>query len=210
MTMVSSPTTGMERIAREALIVLIDTLNIELEHQETLWVPSDEELSAKRGIDYEPISIEPVAPENFYPGHKPSLVNAAIDRYPNVAVDSDQVGASGSDSIDQASTYGVSLFVEFMAKSEKSEEEVSARAHRMLDAINICIMSNRDLRGSIQELDGSPTGILSDVFVRKEKTSHGPMWFWRGGRIEYVPKKVAQMPSGPFLRSASVSGIDQT
>jgi small nuclear ribonucleoprotein (snRNP)-like protein len=137
------------------------------------------------------------------------LIKAPIEKYPNVAVDADRAGSSTNNSLDQATTYGISLYVEFMVKSVKGPEEASARAQRMLDAINICIMSNRTLRGTIQELDDAPTAQLSDVFTRREKTSYGNEWFWRGGRLEYVPKKVAAMPSGDFLRSASISAIDQ-
>lgn len=208
-TLVESPTIGMEQIAREALIVLIETLGDELKYQEEIWEPLDKELAEKRGMDFETVTLETVELENFYPGHVPSLINAPIEKYPNVSVEADRAGASTNNTLDQATTYGISLYVEFMVTSEKSAEEVTARAQRMLDAINNCLMSNRTLRGVIQEFDDAPTVQLSDVFPRREKTSYGSEWFWRGGRLEYTPKKIAAMPSGDFLRPASMSDIDQ-
>lgn len=207
--LVESPTIGMEQIARQALIILIETLEDELIHQEEVWEPLDKELAEKRGLKSEPIELEIPELKNFYPGHVPSLINAPIERYPNIAVDADRAASGLNNTLDQASIYGVSLFVEFMVKSEKSEEEVSARAQRTLDAINICLMSNRTLRGVVQELDDTPTVQLSEVFTRTEKASSRKKWFWRGGRLEYVPQKVAAMPSGEFLRTASASTIDQ-
>jgi len=208
-TLVESPTIGMEHVAREGAIVLIETLNEELQRQEEAWEDRDKELAEAKGVDFEPITLEAVELENFYVGHVPSLINAPIEKYPNVSVEADRAGASTSNTLDQATTYGISMYVEFMVKSEKSAEEASARSHRMLDAINNCLMSNRTLRGVIQEFDDAPTVQLSDVFTRKEQSSYGSEWFWRGGRLEYVPKKVAAMPSGDFLRAASMSDIDQ-
>lgn len=208
-SLIESPTIGMEQTARQALIILIELLEGELIHQEEVWEPLDRELAEKRGLEFEPVELEVVELKNFYPGHVPSLLNAPIDRYPNIAVDADRAGSGVNNTLDQASIYGISLFVEFMVKSEKSEEEVSARAQRTLDAINICLMGNRTLRGTIQELDDTPTVQLSDVFTRMEKSSSRKKWFWRGGRLEYVPQKVAAMPSGEFLRTASASTIDQ-
>lgn len=210
-TLTDSPTIGLEMIARQGLIVLMETLNDELVTQEEIWKPRDEELAEKRGIDFAEITLEPVQPENFYPGHKPSLIEAPLDGYPNVTVEADAAGPSTSDLLDQAATYGVSLYVEFMVKSVESEEEVSARAQRMLDAINVCMLSNRTLRGVVLEIGDTPNVAVADVFVRKAETSYGDKWFWRGGRLEYAVEKIAAMPSGDSSRPASIlPDIDQS
>lgn len=208
-TIDTSSSIGLGRLAREGYLVLLETLNESLEQQAELWTPLDEELAQIRDISYVPFELEPVLQENFYLGHNPSLIEAPIEKYPNVAVDADRAGSALSDDLDQAQMYGVNLYIEFMAKSEKSEEEVSSRAARMLDAINICMMSNRTLRGSTHELGATPNGQLSDVFVRKGQTSYGKQWFWRGGRLEYEVNKISQFPSGTSMSAADLAGIDQ-
>jgi hypothetical protein len=209
MTLDTSPNIGLGQLAREGFIVLLQAVNEAIEQQNEYWKPYDEELSSLRSIDYEALEVEAVLPENFYLGHNPSLIEAPIDKYPNVAVDADRAGSALSDDLDQAQMFGVSLYIEFMVKSEKSEEEVSARAARMLDAINVCMMSNRTLRGATHELGDTPTAQLSDVFVRAGDTSYGERWFWRGGRLEYDVTKVSQFPSGSSLNAADLASIDQ-
>src|SRR4051794_38356702 len=157
MTLVDTTEIGMERIAREGLIVLIETLNDELPNQDAKWAPLDEELATLRGVPYEPIVNELVAPENFYPGHRPSLIKAPIDKYPNVSVMADRAGQAQDDNIDQISIYNDALVIELMAKSSTSEEEVNSLARRMAEAVNICLMSSRTLRGVVNEFQGVPT-----------------------------------------------------
>lgn len=210
MTIDTSPNIGLGQLKREAFLVLLQTLTEAIEQQNEYWIPFDEELATLRGIDYEALDVELVLPENFYLGHNPSLIEAPVEKYPNVAVDADRAGSALTDDLDQAQMYGVNLYIEFMVKSEKSEEEVSARADRMLDAINVCMMSNRTLRGATHELGDTPTVQLSDVFVRKGKTSYGERWFWRGGRMEYEITKVSQFPSGSFVTAADMASIDQS
>jgi hypothetical protein len=210
MTIDTSPNIGLGQLKREAFLVLLQTLGEAIEQQNEYWIPFDEELAVLRGIDYQPLDIELVLPENFYLGHNPSLIEAPVEKYPNVAVDADRAGSALADDLDQAQMYGVSMYIEFMVKSNVSEEEVSARADRMLDAINICMMSNRTLRGSTHELGDTPTVQLSDVFVRKGDTSYGKRWFWRGGRMEYEVTKVSQFPSGSSVAAADYASIDQS
>lgn len=210
MTIDSSPSLGLGQLAREGFIVLRSVLNEQLEQQAEYWAPLDEELATICEVDYSPLTLEAIENPNFYLGHKPSLIEAPIEKYPNVAVDADRAGSSGSDLLDHASTFGISLYVEFMVKSIVSEEEVSARASRTLDAINLSMMSNRTLRGATHELGDTPNAQLSDVFVRKAETSYGDRWFWRGGRIEYSVQKVAQFPSGSAFTAADLATIDQS
>jgi hypothetical protein len=200
MTLVDSPTFGSERVAREAVIVLLETLNDTIPDLDSEWAPLDEELATLRGVDYVPIELEPLETENFYLGHRPSLIEADVDKYPNVSVMADRVGASSGNDVDQATDYDISLWVEVMVKSLDSEEEVNARVQRLADAANRCMMSNRTLRGVVSE--------ISDVFVRKEKTAYGKKWFWQGARLQYTVEKQAAMPSGDFLRPAGMASAD--
>lgn len=215
-TMVNSPTLGMERIAREAMIVLLETLNDEIPNQDALWAPLDQDLATLRGIAYVPIVLEPVADDNFYVGHRPSLIDAPVDKYPNVSVMADRAGQAPFDEVDQMDAYSIRMWVEVMVKSARDEEEVNARIQRMADAVNICMMSNPTLRGVVNGFDGPPDVQFTEVFPRKERTSYGPEWMWQGARVEYAVIKEAAMPSGSFSRPAGSAptmlgaGIDQS
>lgn len=200
---------GLAELARAGMIVLAQTLNEAIEQENEYWVPLDEKLAEFREIDYSEILVEEVEKQNFYLGHNPSLIEAPVENYPNVAVDSDRTGSSGSDDLDHGSMFGNFLYIEFMVKSLASEEEVSARAMRMLDAINSCMMANRTLGGTAHELSDTPTAQLSDVFVRDTETRYGDRWYWRGGRIEYTIYKLSMVPPGSSLRSTDFAGIDQ-
>ena len=206
-TMVNHPTLGLERVARQALIVLIDTLNDELPVQEDLWADEDEELADKRGIDYVPITLEPIELENFYYGYQPSLINAEISKYPNVAVIADATSEASDNTVDQVDSYLHRLAIEVMVKSneEDTSEIVNSRAQRTADAVNICMMSNRTLRGTVHGFEGAPTANLTEVFLRKEQTAYGNIWQWQGARIEYEVRKDSQIPSGLLSQPAATS-----
>lgn len=205
-TMVSSSTLGLERVARECLIMLMDVLNDELPAQDAAWAELDEDLATRQGIPYVPLTLEPVEPNNFYLGHRPSLIEAPVDKYPNVSVMADRAGPSESDSMfDHGSEYDLRLYIELMVRSLTSEEEVNARVQRMADAVNICMMSNRTLRGVVTEIDTSPTIAFTEVFIRKERPEYGREWFWQGARLEYVVTKMASLPSGSFARPATMA-----
>lgn len=208
-TLINSPTLGLERIAREACIVLLETLNDAISEQETAWNTLDEEFADARGIDYVPITLEPVEGSNFYLGHRPSLLNASVDKYPNVSVMADHAGAGG-DQYDQGEVYSNRLWVEIMVKSttseeEPNEEEVNARIQRTVDAVNICMLSNPTLRGTIHGYEGPPSADVGEVFTRKENTAYGNEFVWQGARLEYMVRKEAQMPLGSEAHPASRS-----
>ncbi len=205
-SLINSPTLGLERVARETLIVLIETLNDELAAQEIAWAPLDEDLATRRGLTYEPTLLEPVELQNFYLGYQPSLINAEVEKYPNVSVMADRAGsAPGGEAFDHIDVYLLSLSIELMVKSLKSEEEVNLRVQRMADAVNICMLGNKTLRGKVSAFEGAPDVNVSEVFVMKEKKAYGPEWVWQGARLEYVVRKEAQIPSGAFSRPASNS-----
>lgn len=207
-TQVDLPTTGMERVEREALIVLLETVNDALPAQIALWEELDQHLADMRGIDYEPTNLEPIPAEHFHQGYKPSLINADIEEYPNIAVICDDAGPSGGrEETDQIDNYGLRLIVEVMVKAD-DEELCNRRIKRTADAVNICMMSNPTLRGTIHGFESTPSINLSEVFLRKEETSYGPEWCWQGARIEYTVRKESQIPSGDFAFIASNSPSD--
>jgi hypothetical protein len=209
---------GLERIQREAFLVLFNNLNEEIGLLETAWMTLDNELSVETGRDFDAITLERVEDFNFHIGHRPSLIEAPIQRYPNVSVMAYQVRPEGVNQIDQMSQSLDRLFIEIMVKSpqyETSTEEatagqveaeriVNARIQRMTDAVNNVIQSNRTLNGTVQEIIGIPSVIISDVFPRAANTSYGQPWLWQGSRLEYEVSKLSHLDENA---AALVSGF---
>lgn len=220
---------GLERIQREAFLVLYNNLNQELAILQTAWTTLDQQLSTATGRDFNAITLEAVEEYNFHMGHRPSLIEAPIARYPNVSVMAYQSRVDGVTQIDQMVQLSDRLFIECMVKSPQydtttveasdgqieAERVVNARIQRMTDAVNNVIQNNRSLNGVVQEISQVPNVIISDVFPRAEKTSYGPMWLWQGSRLEYEVSKLSHIEeNATLLRTGFVKreglNIDQT
>lgn len=198
---------GLERIQREAFLVLFKNLNEEIGLLESAWTTLDNELAVETGRDFDAITLERVEDFNFHMGHRPSLIEAPIQRYPNVSVMAYQVRPEGVNQIDQMSQSLDRLFVEVMVKSPQyktsteeatdgqveAERIVNSRIQRMTDAVNNVLQSNRTLNGTVQEIIGIPSVIISDVFPRASNTSYGQPWLWQGSRLEYEISKLSHL-----------------
>jgi hypothetical protein len=115
-------TIGLEEIQRAALIRLFRHLNSAIVERQALKETEDMALADFLGRPYVPVELEQIDPENFYEGHRPSLIRAPIDKYPNVAVwavrATPHPESAGSDHTD---INNVLLFVEIMCKSIDDE-----------------------------------------------------------------------------------------
>lgn len=208
-TLTSTGLIGLEQIQRQAWRILIENLNDYITQVETFMAISDEEVAELSGQDYEPTDIERVELENFYEGHRPSLINAPIERYPNVAVMAYR-GVPGDENtvLDQIDSYNDTLALELMVKGQ-DEQTVNRRVQRTAEAANLCLMRDQSLGGLVTGFETAPTLTVSDVFTRKERTSYGPHWYWQGARIEYAVRKDAVAPTAPtgsILRAALSPG----
>lgn len=179
-------------MGKQALALLKESLNREIDTVQSEWVSLDGQLG------YRTIDVEHVDRENFYHGHRPSLIDAPVERYPNCSV----LAYSSSPSPESApgdhvNRYTVSLAVELMCKAlgDDAEGLVNSRTQRTVDAAHRVLMRERTLRGLISELGEAPTVLLTDVFVRPEKSGHGPRFLWQGARLEYPVLKYARIES---------------
>lgn len=184
-----SQNTNLEGIGRAAFVMLHDGLNDEIAAQNTLWASRDTAFFAEIGRGPRVIELEPVKNDNFVIGHKPSLMNAPITAYPNVTVMAYQAAPIAGQGFDHEDNYNVRLFVELMVKSERDEEEVNARTHRMADAVVNVLSADRTLGGTVTEMATPATVELSDVFIRAEERGRGTRWFWQGARLDYIVRK---------------------
>lgn len=194
---------GLERVSRAAYLALFASLNAEIAVQTSTWAPLDEEVGQIKGVVTAPIYLEQIDSGNFHQGHRPSLIEAPIEEYPNVSVMAYQ-GNPSDDQSDQFDNYIANLFVEIMVKAQapdiledrqayhRAEEEVNARAQRTAEAAHNVLARDRTLGGAVSDLETPPSVALTDVFTRRQERVRGPVFLWQGARIELEFEKQSQ------------------
>ena len=181
---------GTEAIQRQALIVLFNYLNDTIASLNQTWAVEDDEFWAALNRGNEEWFVEPIQDKNFYAGTIPSLINSPIENYPNVSTIC-YIANPPNSTDDDGELYANILAVEVMVKSVNSEQEVNSRIQKTLDAIHLTFMDtheNRTLNNTVPPLN-APRQSVGDVFIRREKTSQGPTWYWQGGALEYIVSK---------------------
>lgn len=213
-TLVQEPILGIEIIQQEILLLMAENLNGAVVQVNDFMAPRDQQFAARLGRPYVPVTVESVAADNFVDGHRPSLIDAPITNYPNCSVWVVRTTPTPESAmLDQLSAHRNLVYIEVMVKSEASEEEVNRRMIRMVEGVNLVVMSHQTVGGVVHGLDSDPAVTISEVFTRKERSAYGPHWFWQGARLEYAVRKEAVHPSsssGSIFRAAGVgnSGID--
>lgn len=219
-----SPSIGLETIQRAAFLRMYQHLNTSITEVSSYWDVSDAALNEFLDLPPTPIVVEPIAPNNFYEGHRPSLIKASIDHYPNISVYGIRATPHAeSGSSDHTSIYNNVLYVEIMCKATDVEGEgiVNKRLLRTIEAANKVMLDDPSLQGVVTGMSEDVSLNVSDIFVRKEKTAYGPEWLWQGARLEYVLRKdsvipgatvagsdFASLPSG--MTAADLATLDQT
>jgi hypothetical protein len=186
---------GLELIEQAALKIIYNELNNELALIEEAWKAKDLELNQLIGADPIEVTLERIEDGSFYQGHVPSLIEAPIDKYPNVAVIcGDSNPYEGENDYDQFNNYTNSLAIEIMCKSLYNESEVNRRTNRTLEAVHNVMMRNTTLDGIIEGFDSDPSAIVTDVFTRRDREQGESDWYWRAGRIDYQITRQAKIP----------------
>jgi len=181
---------GTELIQRQALLVLFNDLNNMITQMNDTWAEEDDEFWSALSRGNQEWFVEEIADENFYAGNIPSLIDAPIDNYPNIATIC-YTATPPISTDDDGELYNNLLAIEVMVKSINSEQEVNSRIMKTLDAIHLTFMDsleNRTLYNTVPRLN-APRQAVGDVFVRRERTSVGERWYWQGGVLEYVVNK---------------------
>lgn len=181
---------GTELIQRQALLVLYNHLNNKIAEMGSTWSLEDDEFWASLNRGNQDWFVEKIEDYNFYSGSIPSLINSAIENYPNVAVICYEANPPNSRD-DEGELYNDVLLIEVMVKSITSEEEINSRIQKTLDAIHLTFMDsleNRTLNNTIPRLN-APKQTIGDVFIRREKTNIGDKWYWQGGTLTYSVQK---------------------
>jgi hypothetical protein len=186
---------GLELIQRETCLILFQELNNEIEAQQALWVERDKEWNKLTGLDIKSTQLEHIKPENFHPGHRPSLIEKLPKpNYPNISVMA-YAGRPTNIAIDQASNFSTRVDIELMVKSERSEGEVDRRAHRTTEAIHQVLARNENLNGLSLGWENDPIVQITDIFSRRESQGAGKTWYWQASRITYSLTRRTHLPS---------------
>jgi hypothetical protein len=187
-----------ERLERGAIRFLSARLNAQIAAEEAEWAAEDADFANAMGRDLFPVTLEEIGAENFYAGHQPTLIEAPIDRYPNVtamAFRADNV----NDNNDHMDKFMISLAVEIMVKAigptdrndtagnAAAAELCNSRIKRTAAAAHKVLMSDdaRSFGQIVPRIGNTPSIFTTDVFVRHEDRGHGPRWFWQGARLDY-------------------------
>lgn len=188
---------GLEIIEQAAIKTIHNEINDELATIESVWESRDLELAQQIGLDPVTIELERFEDDNFYTGHVPTLIDAPVDKYPNIAVICSTSNPADTDmDYDQFNNYTNSLGIEIMCKSLYNESEVNRRINRTLEAVHNVMMRNTTLNGVIEGFDSDPSAVVTNVFTRKDKTQDEPDWYWRAARIDYEITRQALIPEG--------------
>lgn len=178
-----------EDIQREALLILYDNLNDKIDELEEQWAYKDEDLYTRMDKVAPDWSVEHIPSDNFLPGTLAPLMKRPITEYPNIATIA-YIARPTPDSNDNGNMYYITLAIECMVKSEKSEQEVNSRIKKTMEAVHLTFFDswdNRTLNHLVHELP-APQETTGDVF-KVEDRSTGVSWFWQGGSLEYLVSK---------------------
>lgn len=190
-----------ERIQRGALIFLADAsvgINARVAADATDWAAEDAAFETATGRTLPSIDVETIESRNFYPGIQPSLLDAPIERYPNVSAFAWRADAQNTND-DHMDKYLVNLAIEIMCKAIGTDDRLDvdanvdacilagSRLDRTITAAHKALMSDeaRSLGKIVPRIGNQPNIIKTDVFVRRQEKGHGPRWFWQGARLDY-------------------------
>jgi len=202
MSILTDETTGLETLQRAIVGILHANLNAELVSSEAIWDAADVAYAAQMNQVPIVVTLEPVQDNNFWSGHKPSLITRGPDFFPSVTVMAFGSGPGGDTGIDQA--YGVSdkVAIETLVKSGFypdddisgiGESIVNARIQRTTDAILKVMAHNRSINGLVAHITETPNVMVSEVFAVSDDRSG--RWYWQGSRIDLTVTRVSQVYS---------------
>lgn len=192
---------GFETIGRAAQILLFERLNENILHEQERWRLEDirfQELGLTPGIG--DIDLELVEPENFHEGPHKSVLEAPPDAFPCISVMAYYM-QQDAEQWDQFDSYGMRLYVETLVKAGPVPEDaeisyetiVHRRIQRTTEAVHATFMSDRKLRGTVNDLSTQPRGGIADSsWVRRESKGQGPRYLWQGSRLEYSLQRLAK------------------
>ena len=189
---------ALEQMSRATVEILYDNLNTQIDNQNSIWIARDNEFFTHVNRTNLNIAAEHVDPSNLFYGHIPSLIDAPIERYPNVSVMTfNVIPVAGED--DSMEEYALRMAIEIMVKSDAAATDkyseidddtaliVNSRLLRTVSAVRECLAdrSNRNLNNTVPKFGNTPIMNIGDVWAAKVDRGHQARFFWQGARLEY-------------------------
>jgi hypothetical protein len=188
----------VQRAAKAQLIKYLPSITKQLQYS---WDQRDKEYYEITGFEFNRILIPQVEKNNFFTGIKPSLMEASLDRWPNITTTCHDFKPA-SFQPDQFDVVEATLFIDILCKSEpikqenlhdeegiKLEEELDSKLQRLSDAVHMSIKKNASLGGVLTgEISNPPVAKTSEPFVRNEPS---PVCILQGRLLEYKVQKTS-------------------
>jgi hypothetical protein len=207
--------TGLERVQVAAWRLLAVNLNDEIDFMQPAWDAIDQETADIAGTTYVPVTMEHVALQDYFRGHRPSVLTAPINRFPAVAVLTSMSRFTPIVDSDQGQAQVITMAIELVVRSAEitgqtyeatvtAEDQVNSRCLRTVDAIRNVIARSPSLGGSVAPIAEEPIVRILNVAQRRERTTSGLPWLIQGARLEYMverPARLEPLPSPNELSS---------
>jgi hypothetical protein len=209
-TLLDTPLAGLEEIQRTVFYAFFEGMNTAQQQVDAYWQTRDQRFNVVTGRKIPAILLEPIPPQNFHEGHKPSLVLGGPETFPNIAVFANSATPSPEDGqFDQLNSWEILVTVEILVKGE-NEDETNRRVQRAAESALLCLNRNQTLGGAVTGLTASPTVVISDLFKVASPGQGGAYkktYVWQGAQITFSVQKDAVIPSDgadTFARSSEV------
>lgn len=206
---------GMEVIQAAAIMQIRKNIEGELRRQEMAWEQPDKLVAEVLGNKYQPTVLE--MPAKFYSGVRLGLLTMPFDHFPAVTAMVDKaVKTHESDSYDSGSSYGISLWIEAVVRSDPfytgeqnaaeermlEEGNVDRRAKRMIDALIQCMQIDPSLGATTMLVDANAFQAEPFMLKSSEPGDQTKERVFSLVRVEYV------LPTSPSHRDSSTPPPD--
>lgn len=210
MTVWTEPTVtddlGLELVQRAAFVQLVQNVPARVTKQQADWDARDMQLATIMREALNPTILEIPDESDFHEGINPAILDAPMDRFPNVSVLCFAGSADPIEQFDQFDTYALTLQIETVVRAgpinddndfdaiNETSKLVQRRCHRFTAAIVQAISADRTLGGMVLPIRRPPNVTESNIIRRKADSekggrASGPAWFLQGSRIIYTVSK---------------------
>ena len=190
---------GFEVVGRAARLVLIESLNDEIDRVQDRWRAADaifEGAEHDEGITAQ--GVEHVEDANIFQGPHKSLMASPMSRFPNVSVTGYAVRPGPGDQMqDVHSLAEVSLLVEFVVAAGPVDDPLVGdalfcetlahrRVERTSEAVLATIGRSRNLLGTVLQVGEPRGGIVNASWSKKTDGGAGKTFVLHGARFQYA------------------------
>lgn len=193
---------GVEEITDDIEIVLTAGLNDMIAYEQDRLALRDETRATRRGLAYEPLTVEPIADGNWYVGSLPSFIRQTErgEHFPLVAIVPGRLAPAPEDAqSDHLDVFQNFVSIHAICKAGPVPEvpdptqpdpfEVAfRRAARTAEAIYRLVKTDRALRRKLAGNSAPMNGLISEPWIFPYSDGHGDDWCWVAVGTEYTVK----------------------